>query len=155
MAAADVKPGDQVTDLYSGVGLFTVPLARAVGRGGKVTAVESAPWSVADARRNVEGVGRVQVRQWDVTPRAVNDSVAPGSVVVVDPPRTGLGRGVAAALARRAPRRLVYVSCDPATFARDLAALGMGGFVLKELRTFDLFPMTEHVELVACLDFVP
>ena len=154
LGVAGVKPGDTVTDLYAGVGLFSVPLAKATGRGGRVTAVESAPWSVADARHNVEGAGRVQVRQWDVTARAVNDAVAPDSIVVVDPPRTGLGRGVAAALARRAPRRLVYVSCDPATFARDLSALLMGGFALGDLRAFDLFPMTEHVELVARLDFI-
>ena len=154
LGAAGAKPGDTVTDLYAGVGLFSVPLARATGRGGRVTAVESAPWSVADARHNVEGAGRVQVRQWDVTARAVNDAVAPDAIVVVDPPRTGLGRGVATALARRAPRRLVYVSCDPATFARDLSALLMGGFALGDLRAFDLFPMTEHVELVARLDFI-
>ena len=75
-----------------------------------------------------------------------------GDVVVLDPPRGGLAKGVAEALVRRRPRRVVYVSCDAATFARDLKNLAAGGFALKELRVFDLFPMTEHVELVSSLD---
>jgi tRNA/tmRNA/rRNA uracil-C5-methylase (TrmA/RlmC/RlmD family) len=73
-------------------------------------------------------------------------------VVVLDPPRGGLAKGVAETLVRRRPRRLVYVSCDAATFARDLKILLAGGFALGETRAFDLFPMTEHVELVASLD---
>jgi tRNA/tmRNA/rRNA uracil-C5-methylase (TrmA/RlmC/RlmD family) len=97
----------------------------------------------------------VKVREWSVTPRSVNDAVAEGDVVVLDPPRGGLAKGVAETLVRRRPRRLVYVSCDAATFARDLKILLAGGFTLGELRVFDLFPMTEHVELVASLDFSP
>jgi tRNA/tmRNA/rRNA uracil-C5-methylase (TrmA/RlmC/RlmD family) len=87
-----------------------------------------------------------------VSPRAINDAVALGDVVVLDPPRGGLAKGVANALVRRAPRRLVYVSCDAATLSRDLKVLVEGGFELTDLRVFDLFPMTEHVELVAVLD---
>ena len=92
------------------------------------------------------------MREWSVTPRAINDSVAPGDVVVLDPPRSGLAKGVAQALIRRAPRRIVYVSCDAATFSRDLAQLVAGQYHLRDLRVYDLFPMTEHVELVAVLD---
>jgi tRNA/tmRNA/rRNA uracil-C5-methylase (TrmA/RlmC/RlmD family) len=142
---AEVKAGDHVTDLYSGVGLFAVPLAKVVGPGGKVTAVESSPYAVRDARQ-------MKVREWTVSPRAINDSVAEGDVVVLDPPRGGMAKGVVDALVRRAPRRLVYVSCDAATFARDLKLLERGGFELGEMRVFDLFPMTEHVEIVAFLD---
>lgn len=148
----DVAAGDHVVDLFAGVGLFSVPLARRVGPGGHVVAVESSPYAVRDARTNAEGLRQVRVREWSVTPRAINDAVAPGDVVVLDPPRRGLAKGVAAALIRRAPRRLVYVSCDAATFARDLALLGAGGYHLRDLRVFDLFPMTEHVEVVAVLD---
>jgi len=72
--------------------------------------------------------------------------------VVLDPPRSGLAKGVVDALVRREPRRVVYVSCDAATFARDLKLLLAGGYELKKLEAFDLFPMTEHVELVALLD---
>ena len=142
-----------MTDLFSGVGLFAVPLAKAVGPSGKVTAVESSAYAVRDARQNAEGFRWLKVREWSVSPRAINDSVSEGDLVILDPPRGGLAKGVAAALVRRRPRRLVYVSCDAATFARDLKTLLAGGFVLGELRVFDLFPMTEHVELIASLDF--
>ena len=152
LSMADVGPGERVVDLFSGVGLFSVPLAQAVGPGGRVTAVEASPHAVRDARQNGDGLRQMKVREWSVTPRAVNDSVSPGDVVVLDPPRHGLSKGVAAALVRRAPRRLVYVSCDAATLARDLKILLAGGFALGEIRAFDLFPMTEHVELVTILD---
>jgi len=148
----DVKPDDHVIDFFSGVGLFAVPLAKAVGPGGRVTAVESSPYAVRDARQNGDGLRQLKVREWSVSPRAVNDSVGPGDVVVLDPPRHGLAKGVAEAIIRRAPRRIVYVSCDAATLARDLKLLLAGGFQLSDLQVFDLFPMTEHVELVTTLD---
>ena len=152
---AQVGPGDHVVDLFSGVGLFAVPLAKRVGPTGRVTAVESSPYAVRDARRNADGLAQVRVREWLVTPRSVNDTVAAGDVVVLDPPRAGLAKGVAAALARRRPRRIVYVSCDAATFARDLKVLSDGGYRLSDLVVFDFFPMTEHVELVGLLDIGP
>ncbi len=146
------EPGDHVVDFFSGVGLFSVALARVVGARGRITAVESSPSAVRDARVNLEGLAPFKVRQWQVSPRSIADAVYEGDLVVVDPPRTGLARGVAAALARRRPRRVVYVSCDAATFARDVANFVREGLNLQELRVFDLFPMTEHVELVALLD---
>jgi tRNA/tmRNA/rRNA uracil-C5-methylase (TrmA/RlmC/RlmD family) len=149
------RADDHVTDLFSGVGLFAVPLAKVVGPGGRVTAVESSPYAVRDARQNAEGLRNMKVREWSVTPRSVNDSVGEGDLVVLDPPRNGLAKGVAEALVRRRPRRVIYVSCDAATFARDLKILLAGGFALSELRAFDLFPMTEHVELIASLDLTP
>lgn len=149
---ADVGVGEDVVDLFSGVGLFSVPLAQRVGSGGRVTAVESSPFAVRDARTNAQGLSHLKVREWLVTPRSVNDTVQRGSVVILDPPRHGLAKGVAQALVRRAPRRIVYVSCDAATLARDLKVFLSGGFALNDLRVFDLFPMTEHVELVALLD---
>ncbi len=149
---AEARPEDHVADLFSGVGLFAVPLATAVGPGGRVTAVESSPYAVRDARQNAEGLRNLKVREWSVTPRSVNDAVGEGDLVIVDPPRGGLAKGVADTLVRRQPRRLVYVSCDAATFARDLKILLAGGYAMSELRVFDLFPMTEHVELLASLD---
>ena len=149
---AQVQPDDHVCDLFSGVGLFAVPLAKAVGPGGRVTAVEQSPYAVRDARQNGDGLRQLKVREWSGSPRAINDAVAAGDLVVIDPPRGGLAKGVADALVRRAPRRIVYVSCDAATLARDLKSLITGGYVLDKLRVFDLFPMTEHVESVAILD---
>jgi tRNA/tmRNA/rRNA uracil-C5-methylase (TrmA/RlmC/RlmD family) len=151
-ALADVKSGDHVVDLFSGVGLFSVPLARAVGPNGRVTAVESSAHAVRDARQNAQGLSQIKVREWTVSARAINDAVGSGDVVVLDPPRTGLAKGVVEALVRRAPRRVVYVSCDAATFSRDLKGLLAGGFTLVDLKAFDLFPMTEHVEVVGLLD---
>lgn len=151
-AGLGAAPGDRVVDMFSGVGLFSVPLARLVGPGGSVVAVESSPFAVRDARRNLEGQRQVKVREWSVTPRSVNDAVQLDDLVVLDPPRTGLAKGVAEALVRRSPRRIVYVSCDAATFARDLALLQAGSYVLGDIQALDLFPMTEHLEIVAVLD---
>jgi tRNA/tmRNA/rRNA uracil-C5-methylase (TrmA/RlmC/RlmD family) len=152
MELARAETGDDVTDLFSGVGLFSVPLAKRVGPSGRVTAVESSPYAVRDARENATGLSHLKVREWSVTPRSVNDTVREGTVVVLDPPRQGLAKGVADAIATRRPKRVVYVSCDAATFARDLKIFLGHGFLLSDLRVFDLFPMTEHVELVALLD---
>ncbi len=122
----DARADDHVTDLFSGVGLFAVPLAKIVGPGGRVTAVESSPYAVRDARQNGEGLRNLKVREWSVSPRSVNDSVGEGDLVVLDPPRGGLAKGVAETLVRRRPRRLDYVWCDAATFARDLKILLAG-----------------------------
>ena len=143
---AELRAGDTVVDLFSGVGLFAIPLAGFVGPGGHVTAVESSPESTEDARDNARGLTNLTVREWSVSARSVNDTVGPSDVVVMDPPRHGLSHGVAPALIRRHPRRLVYVSCDAATFSRDLKIFLSGGYTLSDLRVFDLFPMTEHVE---------
>ena len=152
MSMANVAEGDHVVDLYSGVGLFAVQLAKEVGPRGRVSAVENSAYAVRDAAVNTQGLASVKVREWSVSPRSVNDAVVSDDVVIMDPPRTGLAKGVAQTLLRRGPRRIVYVSCDAATFARDLKELLDGGYALGDLRAFDLFPMTEHVELVALLD---
>jgi tRNA/tmRNA/rRNA uracil-C5-methylase (TrmA/RlmC/RlmD family) len=147
----DAQEGDRVCDLYSGVGLFAVPLARRVGPRGRVLAVEGSAEACADAMANADGQRQLTVRPWRVSPRAINDTVGVGELVVLDPPRSGAGLAAMRALAARRPRRIVYVSCDAATLARDLGAL-LGDYDLRELRAFDLFPMTEHLELVAVLD---
>ena len=152
LALAD---GDRVCDLYSGVGLFALALAERVGPSGQVTAVESSPDAVTDLKHNVRQARQVTVRGWRVTPRAINDSVQVGDVVVLDPPRAGAGVAVIGALVKRQPRQVAYVSCDAPTLARDLKVLMANGYRLRQLRTFDLFPHTEHVELLAVLDAAP
>jgi tRNA/tmRNA/rRNA uracil-C5-methylase (TrmA/RlmC/RlmD family) len=149
LAMAKVRKGMGVADLYAGVGLFTVPLAKVVGDTGSVVAVEAGGSSAADARRNVADLPHVSVVERPVTPKLVQSVVSEGDVVVVDPPRTGLGLDVTAAIAAQRPSRVVYVSCDVATFARDAKVLLSRGWTLEKLRAFDLFPGTEHVELVA------
>ncbi|MCK0115628.1 TRAM domain-containing protein [Isoptericola sp. S6320L] len=156
-AVGDVS-GATVLDLYSGAGLFTLPLAAAVGDGGHVVAVEGDEQAVKDARRNVHGLDRVDLRLGAVdrvlTGRAGADAapVPAADVVVLDPPRAGAGRAVVDAMADREPRRIVYVACDPAALARDIGLLGERGYTLTGLRAFDLFPHTHHVEAVAVLD---
>lgn len=149
-----VSPGENACDLYAGAGLFTVQLAAEVGPDGSVTAVERSGAACADAARNVRGMDQVTIRRSDVTPELVASEVGRPDVVVLDPARRGAGRAVMEALAalRPAPRRIAYVSCDAASFARDLRIIADVGWTMTSFRAFDLFPMTEHVELVAMLE---
>jgi tRNA/tmRNA/rRNA uracil-C5-methylase (TrmA/RlmC/RlmD family) len=147
------RPGDRVADLYAGAGLFTVALAEVVGPTGVVVAVERSGPAVADLKRNTAGLAQVEVVRADVTPSLVTRRLGRPDLVVLDPARAGAGREVMAALLALdpAPRRVAYVSCEPAPFARDLRVALDAGWTLRSLRAFDLFPMTEHVELVGIL----
>ena len=141
--------GGTVLDLYSGSGLFTLPLAHAVGERGRVVAVEGDARAVKDARRNAHDAPRVDLHLGPVADVLRADVVARADVVVLDPPRVGAGRTVVERVASLRPERVVYVACDPAALARDVAYLGERGYGLADLRAFDLFPMTHHVECVA------
>ncbi len=155
MKFAKPRPRDTVVDLYAGVGLFTVPLGIAVGPEGHVTAIEASDAACADARRNVADLPQVAVVEKKVNRRQIMEFVPADSIVVLDPPRSGAGIEVMKALAASLPRRIVYVSCDAATFARDIAVLRDSGYEVSDIEAFDLFPMTEHVELVGVLDRRP
>ncbi len=140
-----------MVDLYAGAGLFSVPLAAAVGPGGSVLAVERDTRACADARHNGAGSGSLRVLRHEVTPELVAKGIGRPELVVLDPAREGAGIAVMGALAAHAPtlRCVISVSCDPSSFARDARALLDAGWSLTSLRAFDIFPMTEHVELVA------
>ncbi len=153
VAAADPKAGERVLDLYAGVLGLTLPLAE---RSGRAIAVESAPDSIASAQRNARapGVGRIQVVRGEAR-RAVHDMARESlrfEVVCVNPPRSGLHPEMPELLASLAPRRLVYVSCNPGTLARDLAAFGRAGLRLVKARPYDLFPHSPHLETIALLE---
>jgi len=150
--AAGPLEGAHVLDLYAGSGLFTVPLAEAVGPDGHVDAVEGDARAVRDARRNVHALAQVAVHGGDVAEVIGDLAVGPGAVVVLDPPRTGAGAEVTAAIAATEPARIVYVACDPAALARDLRVAASRGYGLTSLRAVDLFPHTHHVECVAVLE---
>jgi 23S rRNA (uracil1939-C5)-methyltransferase len=142
--------GNTAWDLYAGVGLFSQALASHFV---KVTAVESAECAARDLRENLQGK---QHRVTGSTTAAFLLQAAARSdnspeLVVVDPPREGLGREVTSLLGRILPPRLTYVSCDPATLGRDLAALQESGYRLAQLHLIDLFPQTFHIESVARL----
>ena len=143
---AEPHPDDGCLDLYSGVGLFAGMLA---SRTVAVTAVESDARAAAAARQNLANDDVLVVR--DRVDRFLHRSEAPADVVVLDPPRKGAGRDVVEGIAGRDPRVVVYVACDPAALARDLATFAQHGYELTGLRAFDLFPMTAHVECVARL----
>jgi len=146
--------GARVVDLFAGAGLFSVPLAEAAGPEGAVLAVERDPRACADARHNGAGLANLEVTRAEVTPRLVATALGRPDVVVLDPARQGAGAPVMLALAAHAGtvKKIVYVACDPSSFARDLRVLLDEGWGLAELRAFDIFPMTEHVELVAVIE---
>jgi tRNA/tmRNA/rRNA uracil-C5-methylase (TrmA/RlmC/RlmD family) len=157
LAAADPRPGERALDLYSGAGLFTAGLAERVGVTGTVLAVEADDRAAADARRSLHDLPQVQLEHGRVdrvlSRMAAEQDRLPVDVVVVDPPRAGAGREVVGLVTALAPRVLVYVACDPAALARDVATARAHGYRLAGLRAFDLFPMTHHLECVAA--FVP
>lgn len=143
-------PGGPVADLYAGVGLFGLSIA--ASGVADVTLVEGDPVSGADLQGNAEPFGgRAQVRRTSVEEWLAAGGTAEVATLVLDPPRTGLSREAAAGIIRRQPGRVVYVSCDVATLARDARTLIDAGYELTEVTGFDLFPNTAHVESVAVL----
>jgi 23S rRNA (uracil1939-C5)-methyltransferase len=137
--------GETVLDAYCGVGLFSRFLAPIAGR---VIGIESSASAVADARENLSMFDNVELREGLV------ESALPGvgdrlDAVVVDPPRAGCAPKVIEAIIRRQVKRLVYVSCDPSTLARDARRLIDGGYELIDVQPLDMFPHTYHIECVA------
>src|SRR5258708_15503576 len=155
--AAAVPDAGEVLDLYAGVGLFPVALA-ALGRL-KVTAVEGDRISGADLCENARPpaprldchVGRVEAYlAWRAGGGSAKGGRAGGpATLLIDPPRAGLSKEAAESVVRLAPPRIVYVSCDPPTLARDARRLLDAGYGLDSLRAFDFFPNTPHVESLA------
>ena len=149
---AGITKNDLVLDLYCGVGTITLAMASAAGR---VIGVEVIPQAVEDARDNARrnGIENAEFFCGDAGQAALaleEQGVRP-DVAVLDPPRKGLNADTIEALARMAPRRIVYVSCDPATLARDVALLKEKGFALRTAQAADLFPRCSHVETVVLL----
>jgi tRNA/tmRNA/rRNA uracil-C5-methylase (TrmA/RlmC/RlmD family) len=152
---AEVRPGETVLDLYAGVGLFGGALAPAVGAEGRVVCVESDGAACAAADANLARLPQAEVWQGDVDADGLAELLADlgtaPDVVVLDPPRAGAGQAVSRLLAGTGARAVVYVACDPASLARDVAVFVDGGYLLAAVRGFDAFPMTAHVECVALL----
>jgi len=144
---ARLKKGEHVLDLYGGVGLFTAAMIDVVGPEGHVDLIEGSKVATEDARRNFAAAKNVTIATGDVAKLLPRVSAA--DVVVLDPPREGAGKEVIAQLVALNPRAIVYVACDPAALARDTAYLEDHSYSLVNLRAFDLFPMTHHIECVA------
>ena len=152
ISQAEITKNDTVLDLYCGVGTITLAMA---GAAGKVIGVEVIPQAVEDAKDNAKrnGIENAEFFCGDAGQAAL-ELEAKGikaDVVVVDPPRKGLNTDTIEALHRFSPRRIVYVSCDPATLARDVALLKERGYTLKNAQAADLFPRCSHVETVCLL----
>jgi 23S rRNA (uracil1939-C5)-methyltransferase len=152
VVAEDESEGRLALDLFAGVGLFSLPLAKRFAR---VIAVESNPAAARDLDANTSGrvarSGRViEVRSADVEEFLAKLKEKP-ELVVLDPPRAGLTPGTIKHLARMGPARITYVSCDPPTLARDLVAFAKAGYDIAGIHLFDLFPQTFHMETVVSL----
>jgi tRNA/tmRNA/rRNA uracil-C5-methylase (TrmA/RlmC/RlmD family) len=150
--AAEVRRGDRVVDLYSGVGLFTAFLADAAGPAGAVVAVEGDRSAVEHAQDNLRDLPWVDVRHGRVDRVLHRARLGSADVVVLDPPREGAKKAVVEQVVALSPRTVVLVACDPAAYARDVGLFEARGYRLGRMRAFDLFPMTHHVECVALLE---
>ncbi|MGX7826771.1 class I SAM-dependent RNA methyltransferase [Actinokineospora sp. 24-640] len=147
---AAAPSGGCAWDLYAGAGLFAAVLAAQVGPEGSVVAVESDRDAAEHGAENLADLPMVRVFAGRVEDVLGADLPDP-DVVVLDPPRRGAGGAMVDAIAARGPARVVYVACDPAALARDIASFAGHGYHLRDLRAFDAFPMTHHVESVALL----
>jgi len=157
---AEFDPAAANLDLYGGVGLLAAAVGDRFGRTTKITSVESAESATEYAGRNLAdwiGAAAVTDRVERFVARvagqasAVERSRQRAATVVLDPPRSGAGKAVVGSLLELQPAQVVYVACDPVAFARDVALFAAGGYQVRSLRAFDLFPHTHHVEIVARL----
>lgn len=147
---ARLSPGMTAWDLYGGAGVFASVLADGVGESGKVVTVDTSRGSSRAARAALGDMGWVSVIT-DSVRRAVAAQRDRADVAVLDPPRTGAGREVIDLLAAAEVPRIVHIGCEAASFARDVGLYRGHGYAVEELRVFDSFPLTHHVECVAVL----
>ncbi|MBX2996960.1 MAG: class I SAM-dependent RNA methyltransferase [Caldilineaceae bacterium] len=157
LAQLDLRGNERVLDLYCGVGLFTLPLSL---RAAHITGVEFSSSATADAAANLAALraDHPHMAETTILTAAVEEALARPQIadgrwdaVIVDPPRAGVDRGALERILALRPPQIVYVSCDPATLARDARILADGGYVLGPIQPLDMFPQTHHVESVARL----
>jgi len=148
-AAVEGTEGESAFDLYAGVGLFAPALA---ARFTRVTAVESGSAAARDLQFNAERAGLANLRvEARMVEEFLQEQEGPADLVLLDPPRAGLGKEVVRRLVEFEPRQLVVVACDPATLARDLAGLVANGYAIVRMAMVDLFPQTYHLESIVLL----
>jgi 23S rRNA (uracil1939-C5)-methyltransferase len=147
---------ETVLDLYCGTGVIGLSLSALAGR---VVGIESSAEAVEDAQRNMRLnrvqnadflVGRAEERMPELLEKGFGSGTAEDAVVL-DPPRAGCGQNVLRSLIQAAPSRILYISCEPSTLARDLRILRQGGYAIRAIRPLDMFPQTRHVETVVLL----
>ncbi|HEY2437474.1 MAG TPA: class I SAM-dependent RNA methyltransferase [Solirubrobacteraceae bacterium] len=146
----DPRPGENILDLYAGIGTISVGVAQSAS---SVTAVEENPRAVQLGRLNARiNSARVEYLKGKVEDVLRQVRLAQHQAVVLDPPRAGCEPGALAELVRLGPARIVYVSCEPSTHARDLVGLVRGGYRVRRAAIVDMFPQTYHIESVALLE---
>lgn len=153
LEGAALSGDETVWDLYSGIGTLALALAT---KAQKVTGIEENPYAVENAIQNAvnnNAVGHVEFLKGKVESRMMKIEEQP-DVVVLDPPRTGMHPIVVQRLLELKPRRIIYVSCDPGTLARDLGVLTQGGYGIQSVQPVDMFPWTQHVECVVLMSRV-
>ena len=151
---AELTGNETVWDLYCGIGTISLFLAKAAK---KVCVVEIVPEAIADAKENaklngIENADFFVGKAEDVLPEQYDKYGVYADVIVVDPPRKGCDEKLLQCMVEMAPKRIVYVSCDPATLARDLNFLEANGYKVKKVRCTDMFPHSTHVETVCLLN---
>lgn len=147
---AQLQPGMTAWDLYGGAGVFAAALAESVGESGRVVTVDTSRGASRSARTALADLPWVSVVT-DSVRRALARQDRPADVAVLDPPRTGAGREVIDQLAGAAVRRIIHIGCEAASFARDVGLYLGHGYAVEEIRVFDSFPLTHHVECIAVL----
>ncbi|WP_332373957.1 23S rRNA (uracil(1939)-C(5))-methyltransferase RlmD [Lactococcus cremoris] len=147
---AELKPGDIVIDAYSGIGTIGISMADRVA---EVYGMEVVPAAVENAKRNAQ-LNELENTHYEVgtaekiMPKWLDEGIKP-DVIFVDPPRKGLDETFIKSATATNPRRIIYISCNPATFARDVVRFENEGYILDKVQPVDLFPQTHHIELVA------
>ena len=147
---AQLSAGMTAWDLYGGAGIFAATMAAAVGDTGRVLTVDTSRASARAAREALADLGAVTVLT-DSVRRALTAQRQRADVAVLDPPRTGAGREVIDLLAAAGVPRIIHIGCEAASFARDIGLYQARGYRVEDLRVFDSFPLTHHVECVAVL----
>ena len=147
---AQLSPGMTAWDLYGGAGVFAAVLGEAVGDTGRVVTVDTSRGASRSARAALADLGCVSVVTESVR-RALSAQTGRADVAVLDPPRSGAGREVIDLLAAADVPRIIHIGCEAASFARDVGLYLGHGYTVEDLRVFDSFPLTHHVECVAVL----
>lgn len=147
---AQADTGMTAWDLYGGAGIFAAALAETVGESGRVISADTSRAATGAARAALADLPQVSVRT-DSVRRVLSDAPSGADVAVLDPPRAGAGREVIEALAAAGVPRIVHIGCEAASFARDIGLYRGQGYAVEQIRVFDAFPLTHHVECVALL----
>ena len=143
---ADIKLGDRVCDLYAGAGLFTAPIAELTGETGEIHLIERDNDCIRDAKKMFQNKKNIIIHHGRVEQKL--GKIKNIDIIVLDPPRNGAGKQVITQIIDKKPRSIVYVSCDPASLARDTKILLENNYILNNFIGLDLFPMTHHIECI-------